>query len=313
MASQENDGGPDGALRENAAPPGPEAGPDAQPALPPTCGAAEAGGFLEASIFRIEDLAPSFVKDFRLKGKKDLQAFAEEAKACGATLVAVAKGGKDFMGQAGALAKCGLSVKLVSLKKVGRVLPSGIPFPDARWAAVLAWCLQSQAGRIDERLRGRLAELAARFRKCEALSKSAIHAYLTLAAQSGADMDDIFGKDMGEVGKFALDGKEKGLSGKEVMRRFPTITEDEGAAALDALDEAIFMAAAPGEDEAIAKVRDENNRWSDALVEAHDQMLELLIERGQTVSLALLAQFAGILEPESLPLLAELGSFFSDL
>ena len=313
MASQENDGGPDGALRENAAPPGPEAGPDSQPALPPTCGAAEAGGFLEASIFRIEDLAPSFVKDFRLKGKKDLQAFAEEAKACGATLVAVAKGGKDFMGQAGALAKCGLSVKLVSLKKVGRALPSSIPLPDAQWAAILAWCLQSQAGRIEEGIMGQLAELAAHYRKCEAFRKSAGMAYLTRARQSGADFREIVGKGMGEIGMSILEGAKNGLSEDEMIRRVKTFAKDEIQAGTEAMDQAIFMAAAPGADEAIAKLWDERRRWIDASEKASDQIEALLIERGQAANMALLSHFAGISGSDSLALLAELSSFFSDI
>ena len=307
MASQEKDGGPDGAFKV------PEALPLAAARLPPTCGVAEAGGALEASIFGIDGVDGPLWMDFRLEGKQGLLDFADKAKAYGASLAAVAKGGKESRSQALALAKCGLSVKLVSLKKVGRALPSSIPLPDARWAAVLAWCLQFQAGRIDDGLRGRLVELAARFRKCWALYESATKSYLARASRSGADMRDIVSKDMGEIGKSVMDMKEKGLSDDEVFRRVPaTATEDEGSA-LKAMDVAIYMATAPGEDEALAKMRDESNRWYDAYAEAHDQMLELLIERGQAGSLALLSQCAGIWKPKGLALLCELGSFFSDL
>ena len=248
-----------------------------------------------------------------MKGKKDLLAFAEEAKAAGASLVAVAKGSKESRAQAQALAKCGLSVKLVNLKRVGRVLPSGIPLTDAQWAAVLAWCLQSQAGRIDEGLRGQLKELAGRFRKCFALHESASMAYFGKAIQSGADLKEIVGKSMGEIGKSILDIDEKGLGDGEALRRLETSTEDEGWAAVEAMDEAIFLAADPSADKAIAKMRGENYRWTDAAVKAHNEMKELLLECGQAGSPALLNNVAGISKIESLPLLAELDSFFSDL
>ena len=329
MAEMENGGGPVGAFRGPSpapaacAQPGPEAlpshealpGPKAQPALPlpSTCGVAEAGGFIEASIFKMEGQEGIFGKVFRLKGKMDFQAFAYGAKYHGASLVAVAKGSKELRGQAQALAKRGLPVKLVNLKKVGRVLSSSIPLRDAHWAAILAWCLQSQAGRIEEGRRGQLVELAARLRKVRALHESAANAYFALAFQSGADVTEIAGKGMGELGKSILDGAEKGLSGEEMARRLPAIADDEGAAVMDALDEAIFMASAPGEDEAFNKVRDENHRWIDATVDTYNQMLELLIECGQAKSQALLIKVAGISDFDSLPLLAELGSFFSDV
>ena len=69
----------------------------------------------------------------------------------------------------------------------------------------------------------------------------------------------------------------------------------------------------PGADEATAKMRGESRRWARAAAIAYNQMHELLIECGQAVSFALLGQAAGISKIESPPLLAELGSFFSDL